>query len=67
MTLALARTGDPDWLKLKKKISVKEAAELNNISEDTFRRRYRHLIKQVSPKRDAVVLGDALACGQSKP
>jgi hypothetical protein len=56
----------PDWLALKKKISVSKAAELNNISEDTFRRRYKHLIKKVSPNRDAVELGDALAIGTPK-
>ena len=44
----------PRWLELKKKISVKES----------FRRHYRHLIKKVSPRRDGVELGDALAIGQ---
>jgi hypothetical protein len=57
---------EPDWLALKRKISVSKAAELNNMSEDTFRRRYRHLIKKVSPRRDAVELGDALAVGTPK-
>jgi hypothetical protein len=56
----------PHWLALKKKIPVKEAAALNDMSEDTFRRRYRHLIKQVSPRRDAVELGDAIAVGTPK-
>ena len=57
---------DPDWLARKKKISVKEAAELNNVSEDTFRRRYPHLIKKVSARRDAVETGDALDVGTPK-
>ena len=26
----------PDWLALKQKIPVKKAAELNDVSEDTF-------------------------------
>jgi hypothetical protein len=56
----------PDWLALKRKISVAEAAALNDVSEDTFRRRYSHLIKKVSPRRDAVELGDALAIGAPK-
>ena len=56
----------PDWLALKKKIPVKEAAALNDVSEDTFRRRYPHLIKKISARRDAVELGDALAVGTSK-
>jgi hypothetical protein len=54
----------PDWLALRRKISVKEAAELNDVSEDTFRRRYRHLIKKISARRNAVELGDALAIGE---
>jgi hypothetical protein len=56
----------PEQLALRRKISVKEAAELNDISEDTFRRRYRHLIKKISPRRDAVELGDALAVGNGE-
>ena len=55
----------PRWLELQRKIPVKEAAALNNLSEDTFRRRYPHLIKKVAPRRDAVTLGDALAIGQN--
>jgi hypothetical protein len=56
----------PNWLALRRKISVKEAADLNNLSEDTFRRHYRHLIKDVSERRQAVELGDALAIGDEK-
>jgi hypothetical protein len=52
------------WLALKRKISVREAAKLNNVSEDTFRRRYPHLIRKISPRRQAVELGDALAVGR---
>lgn len=61
-----APDADPGWLALKRKISVKEAADLNNISKDTFKRKYRHLIKKISPRRDAVELGDALAIGTPK-
>jgi hypothetical protein len=57
----------PNWVALKRKISVKAAAQLNDLSEDTFRRRYPHLIKQVSPKRGAVELGDAIDVGQIPP
>jgi hypothetical protein len=55
-----------EWLNLRKKISIREAAALNDVSEDTFRRRYPHLIQQVSPRRQAVVLGDALSIGTPK-
>ena len=53
----------PD-LAAKRKISVREAAKLNDVSERTFRRNYPHLILKVSPRRDAVELGDALAVGK---
>lgn len=56
----------PDWLALRRKISVKHAAELNDMSEDNFRRHYKHLIRKISPRRDAVELGDALAVGTPK-
>jgi hypothetical protein len=54
------------WLALRRKIPVIEAARINDLSEDSFRRHYPHLIKKVSPRRDAVELGDALAIGQAK-
>jgi hypothetical protein len=47
-------------LELRQKISVREAAELNGVSEDTFKRAYRHLIRKIGPRRLAVELGDAL-------
>jgi hypothetical protein len=55
--------GEPTALDLERKISIKEAAAINNISEDTFHRHYRHLVKQISPRRGVVRLGDALAIG----
>jgi hypothetical protein len=47
-------------LELKQKISVPKAAALNDMSPDTFQRTYPHLIKKVSPRRNAVELGDAI-------
>jgi hypothetical protein len=47
-------------LDLCRKISVREAAELNGISEATFRRHYAHLIRKISARRDAVTLRDAV-------
>ena len=43
-----------------KKIRVKEAAALNDLSEASFRRHYSHLIRKITPRRDAVELGDAI-------
>jgi hypothetical protein len=48
----------------RQKIKVKEAAALNAISEDTFRRYYSHLIKQVAPRCQSVELGAALNIGE---
>jgi hypothetical protein len=62
----ITSTGEPSWLERRRKISVKRAAELNDVSEDTFRRRYPHLIRKISPRRDAVELGDALNVGEPK-
>jgi hypothetical protein len=47
-------------LALYRKISVREAAELNGVSEATFRRHYGHLIRNISVRRQGVSLGDAI-------
>ena len=48
-------------LELRQKINVKAAADLNDISEATFRRHYPHLIRKIGLRRDVVTLGDAIA------
>ena len=53
-------------LELRRKIGVREAAELNGVSEATFRRHYGHLIKKISARRDVVELRDALDLPQAK-
>jgi hypothetical protein len=47
-------------LELLRKISVKEAAAMNGISPDNFRRHYKHLIRKITPRRDVVQLSDAI-------
>ena len=47
-------------LDLERHLSVPAAAELKNISVYTFKRHYQHLIKKVSPRREAVKLRDLL-------
>jgi len=49
-----------------RRISVRQAAELIGVSEDTFRRCHAPLIKRVSERRQAVDLAAVLAIG-SKP
>jgi hypothetical protein len=53
-------TADLSPLERRKKIKVKEAAALNDLSEASFRRHYPHLIRKITPRRDAVELGDAI-------
>jgi hypothetical protein len=48
-------------LEQRRKISVKEAAGMNDLSEASFRRHYKHLIRKISPRRDVVALSDAIA------
>ena len=47
----------------RRKISLAQAVEITGLSEDTLRRRYGHLIKQLSPRRRGMNLGDALDIG----
>jgi hypothetical protein len=61
----LPATDLPADLAPKRKISVREAAQLTGVSEDSFRRHYSHLIKTVTPRRQVVALGDALSIGES--
>jgi hypothetical protein len=51
----------PFALDLERHISVPEAAKFKNISPDTFRRHYAHLIRKISPRRNAVKVRDLLA------
>jgi hypothetical protein len=57
---ATPSSADLTPLERRKKIRVKEAAALNDLSEASFRRHYGHLIRKITPRRDAVELGDAL-------
>jgi hypothetical protein len=54
-------------LALKIKVSVPTAAAINNVHAATFKRRYGHLIKKISKRREAVELGDALTLPPALP
>ena len=41
-------------------ISVPDAAAFKSLSEDTFKRHFRHLIRQITSRRQGVRLGDLL-------
>ena len=48
-------------LDLRRRISVKHAAALNDIHEASFRRHYPHLIEKTTERRDGVTLANALS------
>jgi hypothetical protein len=50
----------PPELQRYRNIPVSWAAEIKGISVDGFRRYYAHLIKQASPRRQTVNLGELL-------
>jgi hypothetical protein len=52
-------------LELERHISVREAAALKGVSEDTFLRHYKHLVRKVSPRRSTVKLRDLLMSEES--
>jgi hypothetical protein len=45
---------------LERHISVREAAEFKNISEDTFKRRFAHLIRKQGLRRSTVKIRDLI-------
>jgi hypothetical protein len=51
-------------LERRRKIAVREAAALNDVSEATFRRHYGHLIRKIGLRRGAVELCDAIELGE---
>jgi hypothetical protein len=63
MTLSVTTTKLPELsaLDLEKHVSVPAAAEILNLSVDSFKRHYRHLIRKMSPRREAVRLRDLLS------
>ena len=60
LSITTAKLPELSALDLEKHVSVPEAAEYLNISVDTFKRHYPHLIRKVSPRREAVKLRDLL-------
>jgi hypothetical protein len=50
----------PADLERRRRISVREAAALKGISEESFRRHFRDLIEQTTPGRQTVRLSDVL-------
>ena len=44
-------------------MSLREAAHLSSLSEDTLKRRYPNIVRKLSPRRCGVRLGDVLPIG----
>jgi hypothetical protein len=53
-------------LQRRQKIRVRDAARLNCMSEDTFRKEHSDLIRKLSDRVEGVELGDAIDLGQPK-
>jgi hypothetical protein len=51
----------PAEARLAQIIPVPQAAAIKNVSVDTFKRRYPHLIREVSERRRGVRLGDLIS------
>jgi hypothetical protein len=51
-------------LRLECIISLVEASELTGLSIATLRRRYKHLIRHLSPRRIGIKLRDVLSIGE---
>jgi hypothetical protein len=66
MTHKRTTINDLTPLELRRKISVAEAAAMNAISLDTFKRHYSHLIRRISKRRQAVELRDAILLPPAK-
>jgi hypothetical protein len=56
----------PPELQPKRKLTLAQVAELTSLSEDTIRRRYSHLICELSPRRDGMSVENALSIGSPK-
>ena len=53
-------SGQLTELDLRRRVKVKHAAAISDVSEASFRRHYSHLIQKITARRDGVVLADAL-------
>jgi hypothetical protein len=56
----------PEHLQRRQKIRVSDAAKLNAMDEDTYRKHHGHTIKRITTRLDAVELGDALDIGKDE-
>jgi hypothetical protein len=54
-----------DPVELRKIIPLKRASELTSLSEDSLKRHHADKIRRLSPRRQGMSLGDALAIGKS--
>jgi hypothetical protein len=66
--ITLSEAGDPAALsaiELNRMLPLEKVAELTSLSVDSIKRHYPHLIRHLSPRRQAIRLGDALSIGNS--
>ncbi len=51
-------------LELRRVLPLEQAGKITNLSSDTLKRRYPHLVLKLSPRRLGMRLSDALAIGK---
>jgi hypothetical protein len=61
----ISREIDPHWVEKQRLVPLREASRLSGKSVDTLRKHYRDNIVKISPGRDGMRVGDALAADES--
>jgi hypothetical protein len=56
----------PREIELERIVSLDDAAKISGISRDGLQRHYRHLIRQLSPRRIGMKLKDVIAIGSAQ-
>jgi hypothetical protein len=51
-------------IEMRRVLPLEQATEITNLSRDTLKRQFPHLILKLSPRRSGMRLGDALAIGK---
>lgn len=57
--------GPPSVLELERILTMPEICALTGLSRDSIQRHYRHLLRQLSPRRVGMKLRDALTIGSA--
>jgi hypothetical protein len=56
----------PTWLELNSAVPLSKAEKITSLDRDTMKRKYPNRIRQLSDKRQGMLLKDALAIAEGK-